>query len=252
MTYSIIARDRRTGEIGIAVASRFFAVGAIVPYVRHNVAVATQAFVNPMWGIEGIERLANGETAQSVMADFMARDPGEVVRQAHMIDSFGNAIAHTGDECTEWAGHRAAQDVSVAGNMLAGPDVIARTLECYLDRHDLAFADRLLGAMQAGENAGGDKRGRQSAALRTHRGQDYPRYDLRVDDHSDPLRELARLKAVAEERYTHFAEMFGTSETFSGVTERDGFDRAMAAAEAERKAKGIASRSAAYPPSDAA
>ncbi|MGI9477780.1 MAG: DUF1028 domain-containing protein [Hyphomicrobiaceae bacterium] len=250
MTYSIIARDRITGELGIAVASRFFAVGAIVPYIRHNVAVATQAFVNPMWGVEGIERLASGEAAQRVMEDFISRDPGQALRQAHMIDSSGHSIAHTGDQCTDWAGHREAPDVSVAGNMLTGPEVVARTLECYLDSLDLPFADRLLSAMEAGEMAGGDKRGRQSAALRTHRGQDYPYYDLRVDDLADPLKELGRLKAVAEERYIHFAELFGTVEAFPGTTERADLDRTMTALDAERRAKGVASRSAAYPPTD--
>ena len=235
MTFSIVALDPKTGDLGIAVASRFFAVGAIVPHIRHNAAVATQAFVNPMWGVEGVERLSKGEMADSVMADFLSRDRGHCLRQAHMIDSHGRFIAHTGADCTEWAGHEVEEGISVAGNMLAGAKVVSNALECYLDNLELPFPDRLLAAMEAAENAGGDKRGRQSAALRTHRHQDYPHYDLRADDHSDPLAELRRLKSVAEERYIHYAELFGTAEFFPGSLERKDFDRAIADRKAERR-----------------
>ena len=248
MTYSIVARDPSTGDLGIAVASRFFAVGAIVPHIRHNAAVATQAFVNPMWGVEGVERLSNNEHADEVLSDFLSRDSGQHGRQAHMIDAHGRSMAHTGDACVDWAGHRLAEHVSVAGNMLAGPEVVARTLECYLDNPGADFAERLLVAMEAGEAAGGDKRGRQSASLRTHRRQNYPHYDLRVDDHADPLAELRRLKVVAEERYIVFAETFGTAETFTGTIERDDIDKALAEREAEMARQGMPSESQASLP----
>ncbi|TDK48695.1 DUF1028 domain-containing protein [Antarcticimicrobium luteum] len=228
MTYSIVARDPATGHLGIAVASRFFAVGALVPHIRTGAAVATQAFINPMWGVEGALRLQGGEGAQEVLADFIARDSGAPQRQAHMIDTSGEIAAHTGADCVDWAGHCGAPGVSVAGNMLAGPRVIADTLSCYLDNPGLPFAERLLLAMAAGEDAGGDKRGRQSAALRIHRGQDYPWLDLRTDDHPDPLADLARLLKVAGERYLLFAEGFGTAENFAGVTDRSNLDRRIA------------------------
>ncbi len=243
MTFSIVARDPATGDVGIAVASRFFAVGAVVPHVRHNSAVATQAYVNPMWGIEGVARLANREPAEAVLSDFVARDPGQHERQAHMIDADGRSAGHTGAGCVDWAGHTLAEGVSVAGNMLAGPEVVARTLECYLDNPGIELAERLLVAMEAGEAAGGDKRGRQSASLRTHRRQDYPHYDLRVDDHADPLAELRRLKAVAEERYIIFAETFGTSDRFAGTVERAGVDQALAEKEADMARRGVPSLS---------
>jgi uncharacterized Ntn-hydrolase superfamily protein len=127
--------------------------------------------------------------------------------------------------------------------MLAGPAVVAETARVWRARHDLPFADRLLAAMQAGEDAGGDKRGRQAAGLRIHRGQDYPWLDLRVDDHSDPLSELRRLLAVARERYLYVAEIMPTAERFSGTPDRSDIDAKIAASEVQRKADGCASAS---------
>ena len=168
MTWSIVARDIDSGALGIAVASRFFAVGSLVPYVRHNAAIASQAFVNPMWGVEGAERLCQGENGETVMADFVSRDEGRAIRQAHLIDAQGKSVAHTGAQCIDWAGHVIAGGVSVAGNMLAGPQVVQDTLDVYLANRQLDFSERLLMAMEAGEAAGGDKRGKQAAALRIH------------------------------------------------------------------------------------
>jgi len=243
MTYSIVARDPVSGELGVAVASRFFAVGSLVPHIRHNAAMATQAFVNPMWGVEGIRRLSAGESADSVMKDFVARDAGQAIRQAHMMDATGHSVAHTGSGCIDWAGHSMADGISVAGNMLAGPEVVAHTLSCYLDNAQLPFAERLLTAMQAGESAGGDKRGRQAAGLRIHGGQDYPILDLRVDDHADPLAELRRLYSVAQERAVHFAATFPTAENFSGITDRTELDRSIAEREAQWALDGTVSQS---------
>lgn len=248
MTYSIVARDSASGEYGIAVASRFFAVGSLVPHLAHNAAVATQAFVNPMWGVEGIRRLSAGESAQSVLEDFIARDTGESIRQAHMIDKNGLSAVHTGSGCVEWAGHAVATDVSVAGNMLVGPEVVEHALTCYRDNATLPFAERLLTAMEAGESAGGDLRGRQAAALRIHHGQDYPVLDLRADDHGDPLSELRRLHSVAQERAVHFAALFPTTQNFSGTTDRSDIDQRIAEREAQALLNGTASLSFATPP----
>lgn len=244
MTYSIVARDPATGQYGVAVASRFFAVGALVPHVRGGkCAIATQAFINPMMGLEGAARLAVGEPSEAVLADMIARDGGRLQRQIHMIDAAGRGAAHTGAECVDWAGHVFGEHVSVAGNMLAGPQVIAQTLATYHANPDLPFAQRLLGAMEAGAAAGGDKRGTQSAALCIHRTENYPWIDIRADDHPDPLAELRRLLDVAGERFLHVAEIMPTAANFSGLTDRTSIDAAIAAAEARRKQEGRPSRS---------
>ena len=249
MTYSIVARDPETGMLGVAVASRFFAVGAVVPHVRGGKgAVATQAFVNPLWGLEGADRLAAGESAEAVIADLASRDAGQAQRQAHMIDAAGRSAAHTGAECIDWCGHLIGEGVSVAGNMLAGPEVIADTLTAFEDGADQPFAERLLRAMRAGEDAGGDKRGRQSACLVIHRDQDYPWLSIRADDHGDPLSELDRLLAVASERFLHVAEIMPTRENFSGTPDRSGIDAAIREAERRRIEDGLSSASFATDP----
>ncbi|EYD70435.1 DUF1028 domain-containing protein [Limimaricola hongkongensis] len=242
MTYSIIAHDRETGEIGVAVASRFFAAGAAVPYVGARCAVATQAFVNPVWGVEGRARLAAGESAEAVLADLASRDAGRAIRQCHMMDADGSFAAHTGADCVDWAGHLLGDHHSVAGNMLAGEEVVRATFDAYLGASG-PMAERLLAAMEAGEAAGGDKRGRQAAGLVVHRGQDYPYLDLRADDDADPLAELRRLLDVADERYVHVAGAMPTAENFSGLTDRAPIDRAIAEAEARRAREGRVSRS---------
>lgn len=242
MTYSLIAKDA-DGSIGLIVASKFFACGAVVSFVSGTVAVASQAFCNPIWGSEGRARMMAGEPAQQVIEDLAARDEGRAIRQAHMMDAQGNFAAHTGAECVDWAGHILGDGHSVAGNMLAGPRVIAATSEAYLANADLPFAERLITAMVAGEEAGGDKRGRQAAGLVIHRGEGHPWLDLRADDHADPLAELARLWDVAQERYVHFAKGMPSKERFSGYPTRDGIDADIAAAEARRKAEGRPSRS---------
>lgn len=237
MTWSIVARDPLTGQFGVAVATRFFAVGSLVPHVRgERCAVATQAFVSPLWGMEAADRLADGELPAAVVLDLVHRDAGQSQRQIHMIDARGNIAAHTGAKCIDWCGQVQAEGVSVAGNMLANGRVIADTQACYLDHPDLPFAERLMIAMEAGEAAGGDKRGKQAAALRIHRSEDYPWLDLRVDDHPDPLAELRRLYDVAQERYLFVADAMPTRANFSGVTDRTEIDAKIVAEEARRAA----------------
>jgi len=248
MTYSVVARDPEDGTLAIAVASRFFAVGATVPYVRRDVAVATQAFVNPMWGIEGVARLQAGATAPDVIADLVALDAGQAQRQCHLVDGHGEIAAHTGEACMDWAGHVSARGVSVAGNMLAGPDVVAASLDAYLSAANLPMPDRMLAALRAGEVAGGDRRGRQAAALRVHQGQDYAALDLRVDDHADPLGELDHLLDVARERFVYFSDCMGTQENFAGTTDRTELDSTLAELERSRKTEGRTSRSKATDP----
>ena len=151
MTWSIVARDPATGHLGVAVASRFFAVGGIVPYIRGSIgAVATQAFVNPLYGVDGLVALAAGKAPQAIVAELTARDEGRDQRQMHLIDANGRNAAFTGARCIDWAGHLVEENISVAGNMLAGPEVVAETLATYRKAEAKPLVERLLEAMQAG------------------------------------------------------------------------------------------------------
>ena len=204
LTYSILVRDRATGALGAAVASRFFAVGGLCIHVEGGVAaLATQALVNPLYAVHAMPRLRAGEAPADVLSDLVAPDPGRLQRQFHILDAHGRIAQHTGPDCVGWAGMVDGQDVSVAGNMLAGPDVVARTRDAFLAAEG-SLAARLITAMQAGEAAGGDKRGRQSAGLKICTADPYPDLDIRADDHPDPLAELARLHRVSLERYAVF------------------------------------------------
>ena len=205
MTWSILARDPATGEIGVAVATRFFAVGSLCPGVEGGVgAVCTQALVNPMLRIDALARLRAGEVPDRIVAALTAADAGRAHRQLHVMSADGRIAAHTGADCVDWCGHVSGTDVSIAGNMLAGPEVVATTRDAFLATAGAPLPDRLLAALEAGEAAGGDKRGKQSAALMVASRDPYPDLDIRADDHPDPLAELRRLLAVARERYVHF------------------------------------------------
>src|SRR4051812_9950092 len=162
MTWSIVARDA-TGAFGVAVASRFFAVGALCPAVlAGRGALSTQALMNPLFARDGLALLARGLPAQAVIDELVGSDAGRDVRQVHAIDASGRAGAHTGGACIPWCGHRAGEDYSLAGNMLQGPQVLEETARAYEANGSLPFAARLIKAMQAGEAAGGDKRGKQA------------------------------------------------------------------------------------------
>lgn len=226
MTWSIIAKDPETGSFGVAVTTKFFAVGALCPHgSAQNGALATQALVNPLYGCDGIKLLAEGRSADEIVAILTAGDPGREVRQLHVIDREGRTAAHTGNECVDWCGHLADEGVSVAGNMLAGPAVIEATLETFKRRTDLPFAERLMSALDAGQDQGGDKRGKQSAAIRIWRTEPYPVLDLRVDDHPEPLHELRRLYDVAHERFLAFMDAMATRANPAGITDRTWIDR---------------------------
>ncbi|MBI5322776.1 DUF1028 domain-containing protein [Bradyrhizobium sp.] len=231
MTWSIIARDPMTGQIGIAVATRFFAVGALVPHIAPMVGgIATQALVNPYYGIDGVKLLREGKAPSDVIATLVAADDGRESRQLHIMDATGRIAAHTGRECVDWCGHLAGAGFSLAGNMLAGPRVLDDTAQAYVANDKLPFAQRLIAAMKAGEAAGGDKRGRQSAALLIHGGEEWSNLDLRVDDHIDPLAELERLEQVSRERWVHFRQFLPTRTNPAGVTDRATIDASVQAA----------------------
>lgn len=221
MTWSIIARDEDTGRVGIIVATRFFAVGARVPQIKTGVgAIASQAFINPFYGPQGMSLLQAGASAEDTVRMLTNADDGRDQRQLHVMDRHGRFAAYTGAACIDWCGHVVAEAYSIAGNMLAGQAVLEQTAVAYEAARDMPFARRLVAAMKAGEAAGGDKRGKQSAALLVHDDQDYSLLDLRVDDHADPLAELERLEAVARERWVHFRRLMPSRGDAVGLTDR--------------------------------
>jgi uncharacterized Ntn-hydrolase superfamily protein len=220
MTWSILARDAR-GHFGVAIASRFFAVGALCVHTRRGVgALATQALMNPLYGPAGLDLLSAGRSAAGVVEALTATDAGRAQRQLHVLPATGPAAAWTGDSCVDWRGHRVDDDFSVAGNMLAGPQVIEATAQAYRDAAGLPLAERLLAAMAAGEAAGGDRRGKQAAALRIHADEDYPQLDLRVDDHAEPIVELHRLYRTSLARYQPFMACLAGRHDPVGVIDR--------------------------------
>jgi len=189
VTWSIIARDDKTGQFGIAAASKFFAVGALVPHIASGIgAVATQALINPFFGLNGLQLLRDGKSTTETVNTLVAADAGRDHRQLHVMDKDNRIAAHTGERCVAWCGHR------------------------------------------AGEAAGGDKRGKQSAALLIHGEEDWPDLDLRVDDHADPLAELERLERVSRERFVHFARFLPSKRDPVGITDRDIIEYEVAAA----------------------
>ena len=228
MTWSILARDPATGTLGVAVASRFFAVGAICPVVEGRVAaLATQALVNPMYAFDAMPRLRAGEPPDAVLASLVTPDPGAGQRQFHILDAAGRIAQHTGANCVSWAGHVSAENVSVAGNMLAGEATVRATMEAYLSATG-SMAERLLTAMEAGEKAGGDKRGKQSAGLKIASRDPYPDIDIRADDHPDPLSELRRLHRVGLERFVVFRRMLPGNDSAWGTLDRPTIDATIA------------------------
>ena len=236
MTWSIIARDKATGQFGIAVATRFFAVGARVPHIAAGIgAIATQALVNPYYGIDGLKLLRQGRKPRDIIEILIAADAGHQSRQLHIMDAGGHIACHTGRECVEWCGHIEGNGFSIAGNMLAGASVLDDTAQALLASERLPFAQRLIAAMRAGEAAGGDKRGRQSAALLIYGEEEWSALDLRVDDHTDPLGELERLEQVSRERWVHFRKYLPSRKNPAGVTDRATIDAGIEAAIAGRK-----------------
>ncbi|MDO8401269.1 MAG: DUF1028 domain-containing protein [Bradyrhizobium sp.] len=236
MTWSMIACDNATGQFGIAVATKFFAVGARVPHIAANIGgIATQALVNPYYGIDGVKLLREGRSPREVVDTLIAADSGRETRQLHIIDAGGRIASHTGNECIDWCGHIEGTGFSIAGNMLAGARVLDDTAKAYTANENLPFAQRLIAAMRAGEAAGGDKRGKQSAALLIHGDEEWSALDLRVDDHTDPLAELERLEAVSRERWVHFRPFLPTRKNPAGITDRETIDAGVEAGIAGRK-----------------
>ncbi len=234
MTWSILARDP-SGAFGVAIASRFFGVGVLCPHVESGVgALSTQALVNPLYARTGMRLLAQGTPPAEIVRMLTAADAGRDHRQLHMIDVQGRIAAHTGSACIEWCGHLAGDHYSIAGNMLVGSAVLSETAAAYERAATLSFAERLLAALDAGEAAGGDKRGRQAAALLIFTTEEYPFLDLRVDDHEDPLRELRRLHDKSLERFQPFVGCLPARARPAGITDRAVIEEEVARFQVER------------------
>lgn len=202
-TFSLVAHDPGTGDLGVAVASKFLAVGAYVPYAQAGVgAVATQAFVNPTFGPRALRILAEGGSPDEAREAFVSADGGIAQRQFGIVAAGGDSVSFTGSECHAWAGGRSARHYAAQGNILEGPQVVDALVETHLTRDDVPFPERLLEALAAADAEGGDQRGRQSAALlvvgesKGYAGFDDRWVDLRVDDHTAPIPELRRLLAL--------------------------------------------------------
>lgn len=199
-TYSIVACDAARKEWGVGVASKYFAVGSVVPYAKPGVgAIATQAFANAHYGPEGLELLAKGKSAEEVVKELTEADRGRDQRQLGVVDAKGNAATFTGEKCTPWAGGKVGKGYCCQGNILAGEAVVTDMATAF-EKAEGPLAWRILAALEAAEKAGGDRRGKQSAAILVVRqgGGDFGSdraVDLRVDDHEEPLKELARLLA---------------------------------------------------------
>jgi len=232
MTWSIIARDAN-GAFGVAIATRFFAVGALCPHAASGAgALSTQALVNPHYGRQGLDLLRAGVPAPEVVKRLTAADEGREHRQLHVIDAAGRIGQFTGKECVGWAGAVSGEGFSVAGNMLAGEDVIRETAKRFESNKSVSLGERLISALSAGEVAGGDKRGKQSAALLVFSKEEYPDLDLRVDDHVTPLAELRRLYEKAHERFIPYLSCSPSKARPAGI-----FDRAVIEQEIARYKK---------------
>lgn len=210
-TFSIAARDPKSGKFGVAVSTKLPAVGSLVPFARAGVgAIASQAWSNPLLGVDGLDLLEQGHSADETLHRLIDLDPEGESRQLTIVAAHGSPAAHTGSNTDQWCGHHTGEDYAIAGNMLIGEETIAAMTEAFVSAREHQFTERLLKTLEAGQAAGGDRRGRQSAALYVVASEPYPYLDLRVDEHHDPVAELRRIYEVAEEKLLPFVEALPT------------------------------------------
>jgi uncharacterized Ntn-hydrolase superfamily protein len=222
MTWSIVAHEPATGAFAVAVTTCSFAVGANCPYVRSGVgAVSTQSLTNRYLGPAVLDAMERGLAPAEAIEVALGPDEGRHLRQVHAVDRMGRTAAWTGRHCVTWCGERTAEHVSVAGNMLAGPDVVGATFDTFQARADLELPERLMAALEAGEASGGDRRGRQSAAMLLTTAEDFPDLDIRVDDHAEPLPELRRLLGLWRRHWPSRKGWAPSKANPSGLTDLD-------------------------------
>ena len=199
--------DPLTRALGVAVTTKYLAVGSLCPFVRAGVgAIATQADVNPSFGPRGLRLLAEGLTPEQVSRTLLEGDDGRERRQLSVLNAQGHAVSFTGSETVSWSGHRVGPGYAVAGNMLVGEETVTATEAAFLDAEGQSLPERLLRALEAGQAAGGDRRGRQSAAMVVHTTEEYPYLDFRVDDNPDPVAELRRIYDLSTSEYLRWKE----------------------------------------------
>jgi uncharacterized Ntn-hydrolase superfamily protein len=216
-TFSIAARDSTTGLLGTAVSTKVPAVGSLCPFIRHGVgAVCTQAWVNPSLGPRILDRLATGEPALDALNAVMANEVDRDIRQVGVVDAAGRSAAFTGRATDAWTGHRTDDNLSVQGNMLVGAETVDSMAASFAGSMALEFSERLMRALEAGQAAGGDRRGKQSAALLIRGPEVYPLVDLRVDEHADPVAELRRIFEVAKRELFPFVAALPSRERPAG------------------------------------
>lgn len=204
MTFTIAAYDLAARACGMAISTCMPAVGSLCVFARAGCGVvATQAWINPLLGVEGLELLET-HSADQTLGRLLRSDPEPETRQVAIVDSNGDAAAHTGARTYPWSGHRTGPGYAAAGNILISEHTVIAMATEYERGTDLPLAERLLRALEAGQHAGGDRRGRQSAALYVTRDQPYPYLDLRVDDHPHPVAELRRIHDVAQRELLPF------------------------------------------------
>jgi uncharacterized Ntn-hydrolase superfamily protein len=206
-TFSVSARCPRTGMLGVAVSTAGTAVGGICIFADAGVgAIATQSWVNPYLGIDGLKLLREGLSAPEALAKLIAEDPGQADRQVGIVDSKGRTAAHTGSSCVDWAGHIEGDGFTVQGNMLVGAATIDAMAEAATRSADFDLHERLMLVLEAGQAAGGDKRGKQSAALKVFKKEAFAWLDIRVDEHRNPVAELRRVFEVAKHQLLPFID----------------------------------------------
>ena len=216
-TFSIVAYDPVSGMFGVAASTKFPAVGVLVPYTRAGIgAIATQARVNPLLGYDGLDLLEREHSADETLEILLNSDPEPEKRQVAIVDAWGRSAAHTGTLTDPWCGHLTGDDYAVAGNLLAGAQVVEAMAEIFETTVGVPFGERLMRVLEAGQAAGGDKRGRQSAAIKVVEGQPYPYVDLRVDEHPDPVVELRRIYEVAKKEMLPVIEALPTRKNPKG------------------------------------
>jgi uncharacterized Ntn-hydrolase superfamily protein len=199
MTFSIVAHCSRTGQLGVAVSTAVPAVGAMCPYIQAGVgAVSTQSWVNPYLAIEALRSMEQGLPGPQALDAVLANDDAKDLRQIGVMDAQGRAASWSGKSCTHWFGHIVGPHFAVQGNMLVGEATITAMAAAFRGSEPLDLAERMLLAMEAGQAAGGDKRGRQSASLKVYEREDYALLDLRVDEHAHPVAELRRVYTIAK------------------------------------------------------
>jgi uncharacterized Ntn-hydrolase superfamily protein len=197
MTFSIAARCPRTGALGVATSSKALSAGGLVPYLKAGAgAIASQSFVNPYLGIDGLDLLEQGLPAERAVERLIAGDPGRDLRQLGVVDKEGRVAAYTGERCIDWAGHVFGGGYVCLGNILVSQDVVKAMAMAFEQSVEEELPERLMQVLEAGQDAGGDRRGRQSAGMHIVGTEAYPLVDLRVDDHPDPVPELRRVLGV--------------------------------------------------------